>query len=118
METRKESLETRIARAGTLLRTRVDVALEEQNATLLRSMNRRATLQLRLQETVEGLSVVAISYYTIGLVSYVLKATKNAGLSIDPEIGTGLAIIPVVASVWLGLRQMKKRLTREDHDDL
>ncbi|MDR3530081.1 MAG: DUF3422 domain-containing protein, partial [Rhodopila sp.] len=64
VETRKESLETRIARAGTLLRTRVDVALEEQNANLLRSMNRRATLQLRLQETVEGLSAVAISYYS------------------------------------------------------
>ena len=118
VETRKESLETRIARAGTVLRTRVDVALEEQNANLLRSMNRRATLQLRLQETVEGLSVVAISYYTIGLVSYVLKATKSAGMHIDPEVGTGLAILPVVAAVWLGLRRMKKRLTRDSHDDL
>ena len=96
----------------------MDVALEEQNANLLRSMNRRATLQLRLQETVEGLSVVAISYYTIGLVSYVLKATKSAGMHIDPETGTGLAILPVVAAVWLGLRRMKKRLTRDNHDDL
>ena len=118
LEKRKESLETRIARAGTLLRTRVDVALEEQNANLLRSMNRRATLQLRLQETVEGLSVVAISYYTVGLVSYMLKATKGAGLHLDPETGTGLAVIPVVALVWLALRRMKRRLARDDRDDL
>lgn len=60
---RQDSLSTRIARAANLLRTRVDVALEQQNRDLLHSMDRRADLQLRLQETVEGLSVVVLSYY-------------------------------------------------------
>ncbi len=36
-------------------------------------MNRRAELQLRLQQTVEGLSVAAISYYIVGLFGYVAK---------------------------------------------
>jgi uncharacterized membrane-anchored protein len=117
VETRKEALETRISRAGILLRTRVDVALEDQNARLLRTMNRRATMQLRLQETVEGLSVVAISYYALGLVGYTLKAAKGAGMHVDAEIGTGLAVIPVVALVWLGLRRMKLRLEHEDDED-
>ncbi len=43
------------------------MALEAQNQTLLASMDRRARLQLRLQQTVEGLSVAAICYYVVGL---------------------------------------------------
>ena len=60
---RQTDLSTRIARRSALLRTRVDIELERQNQELLVQMNRRAKLQLRLQETVEGLSVVAITYY-------------------------------------------------------
>ena len=55
----QEGLSARISRASELLRTRVDIELERQNQELLAQMNRRAKLQLRLQETVEGLSVVA-----------------------------------------------------------
>src|SRR3546814_18423991 len=63
--------------ASNLLRTRVDIELEAQNRDVLMSMNRRARLQLRLQETVEGLSVVAISYYVVGLVGYAAKARSE-----------------------------------------
>ncbi|MFX7306686.1 DUF3422 family protein, partial [Acinetobacter baumannii] len=58
-----DSLATRIDRASKLLRTRVDLTLEAQNQDLLQSMNRRGHLQLQLQQAVEGLSVVAITYY-------------------------------------------------------
>src|SRR3546814_8262212 len=74
---RLETLASRVGRASNLLRTRVDIELEAQNRDVLMSMNRRARLQLRLQETVEGLSVVAISYYVVGLVGYAAKARSE-----------------------------------------
>lgn len=104
---RQQLLARRVSRAGELLRTRVDIALEEKNRDLLKSMNRRAHLQLRLQETVEGLSVVAISYYLLGLLGYAAKGLKAAGIPIDPEITT-LAGVPVVLGlVWLGVRRLR-----------
>ena len=46
---------------------------------LLGAMNRRQQLQLRLQATVEGLSVAAITYYIVGLVGYAAKGLKEGG---------------------------------------
>jgi len=107
---RQEELSARIARASQLLRTRVDVALERQNQSLLESMDRRARVQLRLQQTVEGLSVAAITYYGAGLVGYVAKAGKAIGLPLDADAVVALAI-PVIAGVlWLGLRRLRRSL--------
>lgn len=111
---RLDSLSRRVARAGDLLRTRVDIALEEKNRDLLNSMNRRAELQLRLQETVEGLSVVAISYYLLGLVGYGAKGAKAAGLPINPELVMLAGIPLVVAMVWLGVRRLRRALNHSD----
>ncbi|ABI55973.1 DUF3422 family protein [Alkalilimnicola ehrlichii MLHE-1] len=109
---RQESLARRVARTGDLLRTRVDVALEAQNRDLLDSMNRRARLQMRLQETVEGLSVVAISYYGVSLVGYLLGAGRAAGLDVSVDLLRGAAVPLVVAMVWLGVRWVKRRVVR------
>jgi uncharacterized membrane-anchored protein len=73
---RQEALAERIAHTNDLLRTRVGIVQERQNRQILQSMNTRAAQQLRLQQAVEGLSVVAISYYTVGLLSYAGKAAK------------------------------------------
>jgi uncharacterized membrane-anchored protein len=73
-------------------------------------MDRRANLQLRLQQTVEGLSIAAITYYVIGLVGYGAKALKAAGAQINPDIVMGLAIPVVALLVWYGLRQFRKSL--------
>ena len=110
VEQRLESLSQRVARASTLLRTRVEIAVEGQNAELLQSMDRRAQLQLRLQETVEGLSVVAISYYLVGIVGYAAKGLKGAGLKIDPDVLVGVMIPIVIAFVWSGVRRIRKVL--------
>ncbi|HEY7609177.1 MAG TPA: DUF3422 domain-containing protein [Alphaproteobacteria bacterium] len=110
---RLESLSVRIARAAQLLRTRVEVALEEQNRDLLESMNRRAQLQLRLQQTVEGLSVAAISYYVVGLVGYAAKAIMHAGVPLDAELAQGAAIPLVVLFVFLGVRRIRRLLRRD-----
>ncbi|MBK1735420.1 hypothetical protein CKO15_09015 [Halorhodospira abdelmalekii] len=111
---RRESLSQRIARTGDLLRTRVDVALEAQNRDLLDSMNRRADLQFRLQETVEGLSVAAISYYLMGLLSYLLKAGHDAGWIPRVELYQGLLVPIVVFSIWLLIRIVRHRIARKE----
>jgi len=111
---RQEALAARVARASNFLRTRVDVALEAQNQELLQSMNRRAQLQLRLQATVEGLSVAAISYYVVGLIGYIAKTLKSTGLPLDADVVSGIAIPFVVGTVWYGVRHVRQLATRDD----
>ncbi|MDA7428688.1 DUF3422 domain-containing protein [Primorskyibacter aestuariivivens] len=108
-EARLATLSNRAMRAGELLRTRVEVERSAQNQGLLEAMNKRAELQLRLQETVEGLSVVAISYYAVSLAGYMAYPFGKAmGLSKEWVLA-GLTL-PVVLLVWFGLRRMKRRL--------
>ncbi|EEX11296.1 conserved hypothetical protein [Ruegeria lacuscaerulensis ITI-1157] len=107
-ERRLQALSDRAIRAGDLLRTRVDVERSAQNQALLESMDRRADLALRLQHTVEGLSVVAISYYAVSLVSYLLYPLTNAGIS--KGMLTAGVTLPVVAMVWLAVRRIRRKL--------
>ena len=107
---RLSSLSGRITRASALLRTRVDIATETQNQQLLEKLTRGQELQLRLQSTVEGLSIAAISYYVISLVLYAGKAGKAAGLPIHPEALAG-ALIPVVLwAVWRTTKRIHEKL--------
>lgn len=109
---RLESLSERVARATQLLSTRVDIAREGQNQAVLESMNRRAKQQLRLQQTVEGLSIAAITYYLVGLVGYAAKGLAVTGLKINPDLAMGVSI-PVVALVAaLGLRRVRRKIDR------
>jgi uncharacterized membrane-anchored protein len=102
-----EAISQRVARASALLRTSVEISVEKQSRDLLVSMDRRADLQLRLQETVEGLSIVVLSYYLLGLVSYGLKGVKAMGVKFDTELFTGLAIPLVFAFVFFSVRKLK-----------
>ena len=110
---RLQSLSERAARATQLLSTRVAVASEQQNRALLASMDRRAKLQLRLQQTVEGLSIAAITYYGVGLVGYGAKGLRAAGVAIDVDIAVAVGI-PVVAAVvtWV-IARVRRRVTRD-----
>jgi uncharacterized membrane-anchored protein len=111
---RQQRVVQHIARTTQLLSTRTNVAAETTNASLLASMDRRARLQLRLQQTVEGLSVVAISYYLIGIAGYAFKAVKSVWHDFNPELATGLAAPLAVLIVWLGLRRMRRHLLRDE----
>lgn len=116
VHTKIETLSMRLGRASALLRTRVDLSMEAQIRDLLKSMDSRAHVQLRMQETVEGLSVVVLSYYLLGIVGYGLKALKAAGQDINVELLTGLAIPVVVLSVFFivtGLRHVIHRLHQD-----
>ncbi|WP_293573215.1 DUF3422 family protein [Phaeobacter sp.] len=108
-EARIVTLADRARRAGELLRTRVDVERSAQNQALLESMDRRADLALRLQHTVEGLSVVAISYYAVSLASYALYPLTEL-LSLSKGVLTAALTVPVVLLVWFAVRQVRKRL--------
>ena len=104
----------RIHRAANLARVRVEVRREEGNQALLRIFAKRQKQQLRLQQTVEGLSVVAISYYTLGLVGYLAKAAKGlpalAGMNLQPDVVVGLAVLPVLGAVTWFVHKLQKHV--------
>jgi uncharacterized membrane-anchored protein len=108
---RIKSLAERSERASNLLRTRVDIALEAQNQQLLKSMEKRGHQQLRLQETVEGLSVVAISYYLIGIVSKLLEGL-GAYAHFDAKLTSLISIPVVVALVWYAVRRLRHKILK------
>jgi uncharacterized membrane-anchored protein len=110
---RLASLSERITRTSALLRTRVDIATEEQNQQLLAKLTKGQELQLRLQSTVEGLSIAAISYYVISLILYLGKAGKEAGLPIKPELLAGVMIPLVLWAVWRTTRKIHEKLHAE-----
>ncbi len=108
-EERQNNLSEKLARAANLLRTRVDVELERQNRDLLKSMNERTRLQLRLQTTVEGLSVAAVSYYVVGLFGYLVKGAQDEGLPVNISLATALFVPVAVLAIWFVVRRIRRR---------
>lgn len=108
---RLQALSERVSRCSNLLRTRVEVAMQQQNRTLLASMNRRQYLQLRLQQTVEGLSVAAITYYMASLVGRLFEAAEP-WLHVDARLAEGVSIPLIALAVWIALQRMHHRLER------
>ena len=106
---RLDAMSARAIRASDLLRTRVDVERSAENKALLESMDRRADLQLRLQRTVEGLSIVAISYYALNLAAY-LAAPFADDAGIEDKLMRAILTPVVIGAVWLMVRQVRKRL--------
>lgn len=106
---RLEAMSGRAIRASNLLRTRVDVERSAENKALLESMDRRADLQLRLQKTVEGLSIVAISYYAANLATNMaLPFAASIGLS---SLAMKAVLTPlVIVLVWLVVRRIRKAI--------
>lgn len=114
-EERRHALAEQVATRANLLRTRIELSLQEQNRDLLRAMNEGADRRLKLQQAVEGLSVVAITYYVLGLLAYPLTAfhtvIEEAGLT--PEL-IEAAFIPFVAgTVWLLIHRVKRSLFKD-----
>ena len=106
---RMTALSERISQTSALLRTQVNIQTETQNQQLLEKLTHGQELQLKLQRTVEGLSIAAISYYVVSLLLYITKAGKEAGLPIHPELVAGVLIPVVVFSVWYITRKIHNR---------
>ena len=109
---RQDALSVRVGQATQLLSTRVDLTRERQNQALLARMDRRAQLQLRLQETVEGLSVAAITYYVVSLVGHAAEALDASGVHVNPAVAMGVAIPVVAILVAVGVRRIRRMVSR------
>jgi uncharacterized membrane-anchored protein len=104
---RLEDLSQRVAFSSSLIRTRIETTLERQSRDLLESMNQRTQLQLRLQQTVEGLSVLAISYYAVGILSYALKPLRYV-VPLNMTIVLGVAAPLILVITWQCMRLLRK----------
>ena len=107
-------LEKGTEQLGSLLRARVDTHIENQNAQLLGSMERSISSQVRLQRMVEGLSVIALSYYLLSLIKFALYAVPASDTHVTHEFIVGVLVLPVLVGVWLSMRLLKKRLLGPD----
>lgn len=113
---RLENLSGHIDHTASLIRTRVDLDLQRQNRSLLHSMDRRAALQLRLQATLEWLSLMAMSYYGIGIVLYMAEAAYALGAPVAPKLVAGLAAPVVIGVAWWIVHQVRKLLKEHGED--
>ena len=107
---REQELSVRADRFSSLLRTRVETKIERQNAQLLASMQQSASLQLRLQQLAEGFSVVAVSYYLIALLSYVLKGFEKSFPEFDEPRLVAMLVPAAVLGMWLVIHRLKRRV--------
>jgi len=109
MEIALQDLARRTARAADLIRTRIDLDLSRQNVELLRTLNQRTKLQMRLQQTVEGLSVAAVSYYVLGLVGYLAKGAKDGHfVTQEPSVIVAIAMPVVVLGIFWAIRRVRR----------
>ena len=106
---RLRRLSERISRAGDLLQTQTEMIIQRQNQDLLISMNSRAKIQLRLQQTVERLSIAAVTYYGVGLVGFIGTSLPLDVWGVDLVMIKALSIPVIAGCVWLTIRQVKKR---------
>jgi uncharacterized membrane-anchored protein len=107
---RLSALAERVARASHLLRTRVDIATENYNQKLLEQLTKGQATQLRLQTTVEGLSIAAISYYVVSLTFYIGKAFEASGVKISSEMLAGFSTPVVLFFCWRMVQKIHRSL--------
>ena len=111
---RMHDLSERVAQASHLLSTRVDIVREQQNLALLASMDRRARLQLRLQQTVEGLSIAAIVYYMAGVAGYMAKGGRSLGLKLDVDLFVGLSVPVLALLAFQAVRRARRHASEKE----
>ncbi len=107
---RQDALSTRVSRISNLLSTRVEIEQQQSSQALLSTMNSRQDLQLKLQSTVEGLSVAAITYYFVGLIGYVAKGAQRMGWPLSSEMTSAIAVPFVALVVWRLLKRVSRKI--------
>lgn len=110
MGKRQQDLLDDVAHVFVLLRTRIELNVGKDNQEILRSMSARHDQQVKISQTVEGLSAIAITYYAVGLVSYLLKVVaKEDFVPLSHGMMTAISIPFVFGLVILGLRHMRSK---------
>jgi len=107
MEKRLETLTEKIERAIELLNVRIGLDLQIQNKSVLETIASTAQSQFRLQATVEGLSVIAISYYTLGILSYLLAGPLEVA-HFDKTLAVSIAAPITILIVWWAVRRVRR----------
>ena len=107
---RLEALAIRAQRADNLVRTQIEMGVQIQNKNLLESMEVRARAQLRLQETVESLSIVAITYYIIGLLSTLVNPLNFERVFFNKQIFLALCVPIILILVWYIAKIVRKKI--------
>jgi uncharacterized membrane-anchored protein len=105
-----KALSERLQSTTGLLRTRVEVNLQSQNQLLLASVDRRAAAQLRLQDAVEGLSVVVLTYYLANLLKFLLDGAKSMGMNVNEALFIALVLPLIAGCVWWMVRHAKRTI--------
>jgi uncharacterized membrane-anchored protein len=68
-----------------------------------------------LQQTVEGLSIAAISYYVVALIAHVTEGVRAAGyLPLPEELTTAISVPVVVVAIALVVRRIRRRHSAEE----
>ncbi|MGE7958293.1 DUF3422 domain-containing protein [Pseudomonas sp. NPDC089530] len=109
-EQRLEHLAKSVANLGDLLQARVQVEMEEQNSEILKSLNARADTQIKIQRAVEGLSIIAISYYLLSLLKLVYSGVHLLGVDIEPRqalLGMAPLAVAILALILVRIRKAK-----------
>lgn len=104
---RQATLSDDLGRALALLRTRVDIAVNRANQGLLASMDRRQGQQVAIQQAVEGLSAVAITYYAVSLLAYLLQGA-GPWLPVPYTLAVAALVPIVLGSVLIAIRRFRK----------
>ena len=110
---RQQEIAERAGQLTSLLRTRIETRIEDQNGQLLKSLEKATVTQLRLQHLVEGLSTVAITYYAVSLLAYLGGGLKLFGLHVEHDLLAALLIVPVFIALYVYLRHARHRLVGE-----
>ena len=110
---RQQSIVLRLARSTQLLSTRIDVERQLQNQSILESVNHRLKSQLRLQATVEGISVAAVTYYVVGLIRIIADGLQERGWPVDPGMVTAMSVPVVAGIVFYLVRRIRRRISDE-----
>ena len=109
---RLESLAIRAQRADNLVRTQIEMGVQIQNKNLLESMELRARAQLRLQETVESLSIVAITYYIVGLLSTLVDPINFDKFFISKTVFLALCVPIILVLIWYIAKMVRKKINK------
>jgi uncharacterized membrane-anchored protein len=110
---RLDSLSRGLDRATNMLRTRVELTVQKTNLELLKGMSRQGRQQLMLQTTVEGLSVIVLSYYLTGLLGYGVKALVDIGWLVGKTSVWQGAMVPVAIAIAVGVTSFVHRRVRK-----
>ena len=109
MEKRLTDLGTKVQRSIELLDATITGSIQTQNQEVLDTILRTAQSQYRLQETVEGLSIIAISYYALGILGYIAEGLHEY-LPIDKPVLLTILAPLVILVVYFGIRRLRRTI--------